>query len=86
MHCAGLGCHQNWKSITGSINALLVTFLDAKINPANALALNQAIYGLLLILFINCMPRGIIATLMANEGRCGCRELIPTGARFRTYE
>lgn len=60
-----------FKSMLGSINALLGSFSDLKINLTNALALDQAIYGLLLILFIIYMPRGIIGTLMDKWDRRG---------------
>ncbi|MEZ5850519.1 MAG: branched-chain amino acid ABC transporter permease [Hyphomicrobiaceae bacterium] len=62
---------EGFKSMLGSLNAFLGSFSDFKISLTNALALDQAIYGLLLILFIIYMPRGIIGTLMDKWGRRG---------------
>ena len=53
-----------FKGALASFNSFLATFSSLKINLSNALALDQAIYGLLLILFIIYMPRGIIGTIM----------------------
>ena len=47
-----------------AFNSFMAKFSSIKINLSNALALDQAIYGLLLILFIIYMPRGIIGTLV----------------------
>ncbi len=58
-----------FKAALDGLNAFLATFSSIKINLSNALALDQAIYGLLLILFIIYMPRGIIGTLMERRAR-----------------
>jgi branched-chain amino acid transport system permease protein len=55
---------QGFKSALDGFNGFLATFSSLKINLSNALALDQAIYGLLLILFIVYMPRGIVGTLV----------------------
>ena len=47
-----------------SLNQFLGKVSSLNISLSNALALDQALYGLLLILFIIYMPRGIIGTLM----------------------
>lgn len=58
-----------FKSALDAINGFLATFSSMKINLSNALALDQAIYGLLLILFIIYMPRGIIGTIMERRAK-----------------
>jgi branched-chain amino acid transport system permease protein len=60
-----------FKSMLAGINQFLGTFSSMKINVNNALALDQAIYGLLLILFIIYMPKGIIGTLVDRWKRRG---------------
>ncbi len=53
-----------FKAGLAGFNSFLGTFSNIQIGLSNALALDQAIYGLLLILFIIYMPRGIIGSLM----------------------
>ena len=53
-----------FKAGLAGLNGFLGSFSSFQIGLSNALALDQAIYGLLLILFIIYMPRGIIGTLM----------------------
>jgi branched-chain amino acid transport system permease protein len=58
-----------FKSALAGLNAFLAKFSSLSINLSNALALDQAIYGLLLILFIIYMPKGIIGTLVERMSR-----------------
>ena len=58
---------ETFKSWLAMTNDFLAGFSTLKINLSNALALDQAIYGLLLILFIIYMPRGIIGTLVERR-------------------
>jgi branched-chain amino acid transport system permease protein len=58
---------ETFKAGLAKLNELLATFSTLKINLSNALALDQAIYGLLLILFIIYMPRGIIGTIVERK-------------------
>ncbi len=51
------------------LNGFLGKYTSINISLSNALALDQAIYGLLLILFIIYMPRGNIGTLMDRINR-----------------
>lgn len=52
-----------FKAGLDAFNGFVAKFSSIKVNLSNALALDQAIYGMLLILFIIYMPRGIIGTL-----------------------
>ena len=60
-----------FKAGLASFNSFLGKFSSLHISLSNALALDQAIYGLLLILFIIYMPRGILGTLMDRLNRRG---------------
>ncbi len=58
-----------FKAGLDAFNGFMAKFSSVKINLSNALALDQAIYGMLLILFIIYMPRGIIGTLADRWNR-----------------
>jgi branched-chain amino acid transport system permease protein len=60
---------EGFKAALASFNAFLGKFSSINISLSNALALDQALYGLLLILFIIYMPKGIIGTLVERFSR-----------------
>lgn len=60
---------ETFKAGLTGFNEILAKVSSLKINLSNALALDQAIYGMLLILFIIYMPKGIIGTLAERLGQ-----------------
>lgn len=60
-----------FKAGLDAFNGFLAKFSGMKIGLSNALALDQAIYGLLLILFIIYMPRGIVGTIVERRAKKG---------------